>query len=71
MMWTGAGIGITGVVLSVFGGTMMGLYKDQPEYHIAMNDVKENKIVIKEEIKLTQRNGTYDNGTILESGVLI
>jgi tetratricopeptide (TPR) repeat protein len=37
MMWTGAGIGITGVVLSVLGGTMMGIYKEPPTYEITMS----------------------------------
>jgi tetratricopeptide (TPR) repeat protein len=51
MMWTGAGIGITGVVLSVLGGTMMVLGMDKDEYRF--------------DGKLKRRNDIYNSGAIL------
>ena len=56
MMWTGAGIGITGVVLAAVGGALMGLFYDEPEYHVVMTD---------DVVTLADRKSAYDNGTIL------
>ncbi|MBO5752497.1 MAG: hypothetical protein J6S69_02235 [Proteobacteria bacterium] len=69
MMWTGAGIGITGVVLSVLGGTMMVLGMDKDEYsykEMTKTDDNDNKLLNgNTDIVISRENNTYDSGAIL------
>lgn len=55
MMWTGAGVGITGVVLAVLGGVFMRL-DGIPEYHNSMNN---------ELFTSKYENNNYYAGTVL------